>query len=139
MKNIVHTLMQVCLFGMMTLGVFAQTTTIRPNVVSNPQLSYDAIVALPSPQRGDTVYDLTFNCLRVYNGTKWVCTFQNPTDPTANMAALAKAGGTSDDGGSNVAVDGNGNVYVTGSFGDIASFGGNSLTSMGGADIFIAK
>ncbi|HAK78369.1 MAG TPA: hypothetical protein DCM71_16015 [Runella sp.] len=128
-----------------TLGAVAQSVTIRPSGITPaiggtyPRLAYDALVALPNPQRGDMAYDLTFNCLRIYNGNKWVCTFQSPTDLTPNMAAIARGGGTDWDNGYDVAVDGSGNFYVTGSFEGTATFGTISLTSVGFGDIFVAK
>jgi hypothetical protein len=48
-------------------------------------------------------------------------------------------GGTYDDGGLGIAVDGSGNVLVTGYFYGNVDFGGGELTSGGGYDIFVAK
>ncbi len=48
-------------------------------------------------------------------------------------------GSTSEDVGGGVAVDMPGNVAVTGSFRGAVSFGGSTLTSAGGSDIFVAK
>jgi chitodextrinase len=51
-------------------------------------------------------------------------------------------GGTGNDMGFGIAVAGNGDVAVTGSFGNFGSavdFGGGPLTSAGGPDIFVAK
>jgi len=48
-------------------------------------------------------------------------------------------GGASDDLGVGIAVDGDGNAYVTGVFYGTADFGSYSLTSAGGSDIFVAK
>lgn len=49
-------------------------------------------------------------------------------------------GSTSDDGGQAVATDSQGNVLVTGSFSGTVDFGGGqTLTSMGGANAFFAK
>ena len=48
-------------------------------------------------------------------------------------------GGTSSDYGGAVAVDSNANVFITGEFRNTANFGGGTLTSMGGEDIFVAS
>jgi fibronectin type III domain protein/beta-propeller repeat-containing protein len=49
-------------------------------------------------------------------------------------------GGTgSTDSGNGVAVDGSGNVVLTGNFGGTTDFGSGALTSVGGDDIFVAK
>jgi len=51
-----------------------------------------------------------------------------------------KAGGSSGDDQSNaVAVDSNGDVYVTGAFEQTATFGSTTLTTAGNDDIFVAK
>ena len=145
MRHLFKNLFAMGVLALWALGAVAQSVTIQPSGITPavggtyPRLTYDALIALPNPQKGDMAYDLTFNCLRVYNGNKWVCTFQSPTDPTPNMAAIAKAGGTSSDIGYGVAVDGSGNVYVTGKLRDTASFGTTNLTSAGVEDIFVAK
>ncbi|MEN6494052.1 MAG: SdrD B-like domain-containing protein, partial [Thermoguttaceae bacterium] len=48
-------------------------------------------------------------------------------------------GGSNDDVAYSVATDTAGNAYVTGSFQGTVDFGGTSLTSNGGKDIFVAK
>jgi len=48
-------------------------------------------------------------------------------------------GSTGDDYGQSVAVDGSGNVFVTGYFSGTVDFGGGNRVSAGGYDIFLAK
>jgi PKD repeat protein len=50
-----------------------------------------------------------------------------------------RLGGTGNDYGYGVAVDGAGNVIVVGAIGGVANFGGVSLTPLGGSDGFVAK
>ncbi|WP_435355602.1 SBBP repeat-containing protein [Emticicia sp. SJ17W-69] len=123
----------------------AQNVTILPSGISPtingtyPRLSYDALIELPIPQVGDIAYDTTFLCLRVYNGSKWVCTYQNPSNSTPNMAAIVIEGGTSLEAAKCIAVDASGYIYITGSFSGTAKFGATTKTSAGEIDIFVAK
>ncbi|HXJ80395.1 MAG TPA: PKD domain-containing protein [Candidatus Methylomirabilis sp.] len=50
-----------------------------------------------------------------------------------------RMGGASDDNGLGLAVDQSGNVILTGTFQGTVSFGGNSFTSAGLTDMFVAK
>ena len=61
--------------------------------------------------------------------------------PTAVPSApwAKRWGGTGSDATKAVAIDGNGDVVVTGSFTGSADFGGGALTTVGSADVVIAK
>ncbi len=58
---------------------------------------------------------------------------------SGNFLIARKRVGTGLDPGANVDLDSAGNVYVCGAFTGTATFGGFTLTSSGGSDIFIAK
>ncbi|MCK5052547.1 MAG: SBBP repeat-containing protein [Candidatus Cloacimonetes bacterium] len=60
-------------------------------------------------------------------------------DANGNWLWAIQAGGSGFDGGHGIAIDENGNSYVTGIFMDTATFGSYSLNSSGGYDIFVAK
>ena len=60
-------------------------------------------------------------------------------DINGNWLWAKQAGGTDDDYGNGIAVDANGNSYVTGYFSESATFGTTTLTSSGDIDIFVAK
>lgn len=124
---------------------FAQHTTAASTGTLPPSLSYDAVMALPSPTKGSLVLDNTNNIPRVYNGSKWVPLLTSYELTTTAWKAGSSIAGYGDDSGNSIAVDANGNVYVTGYFRNTATFGSTTLTaasggnSFGAADIFIAK
>jgi hypothetical protein len=60
-------------------------------------------------------------------------------DPAGTVLWAMKAGGTDDEYGASIAVDGSGNCYVTGQFGGSATFGNTTVVSSGSEDVFIAK
>lgn len=60
-------------------------------------------------------------------------------DPDGNHIWSQRFGDFDGQVGTSVAVDGAGNVLLTGSFGGTVDFGGGPLTSAGGGDIFQAK
>ena len=59
------------------------------------------------------------------------------TDGT--LAWAKQEGGTNNDYGDGIAIDGNGNIYVTGDFSGSITFDGTTLTSTGSTDMFVAK
>jgi hypothetical protein len=61
------------------------------------------------------------------------------SNPNGNRIWSVSAGGTGNDEGFGIAVDGAGNVYVTGYFTGTATFGSHTLTAIGDSDIFVAK
>jgi hypothetical protein len=104
-----------------------------------PKMNWAQIKAITPATTGMVVYDTEFNCLRIYNGTKWVCSNDQAdlfapsgsfTTQTASGVIVSRA----------VATDASGNVYITGNFSGTATFGIlPSITSSGGNDLFIAK
>ena len=69
--------------------------------------------------------------------------FVSKLDASGNYVWAKKMGGASYDDGRSIAVDGSGNVYITGYFQATADFdpnaGSANLTSAGGFDIFVSK
>jgi hypothetical protein len=67
----------------------------------------------------------------------FVCNLAYAAGPSWVQAI--RAGGSGSDQGNAVKTDQSGNQYVTGSFSSSAQFGSQTLSSQGGADIFLAK
>lgn len=96
---------------------FGQSTVLLPNINETPRLNYSQIVALPSPKVGSMVFDTNSNCLRIYNGLEWLCTFENSA-----QTAWKVTGGSSKSIVHSVS-DAIGNLYVLGNFGGTVDFG----------------
>ncbi|MBK9510766.1 MAG: hypothetical protein IPO04_15565 [Cytophagaceae bacterium] len=139
-KSILHTL----IFCLLSITITAQNVSILPTGItpapaaSYPRISYDQILALPAPQAGDMAYDLTFNCLRVFNGTKWLqlITTQDIGQVSGFAWQLTSNASLSVNG---MVKDASGNIYVTGNFNGTAVFGNTNYISTGDNDVFLAK
>lgn len=121
-------------------STIAQNITITPTAITPLQggvqkLSYDDIRAINNPQPGDQAYDLTYQTMRFYNGSRWVDSqVSSPYKPsiagfkTSNNVSFSK-----------VQIDTLGNIYVVGNFTSNITLGNTVLTSAGGVDVFVAK
>jgi hypothetical protein len=138
-------ILNICIINVTVIfSISGQNVTILPsgitpnNIGSYPRLTYDQILALPSPQKGDLAMDLTFNHLRYYNGVKWV-SILTTEDISLPLSMAWKAGGSNFDAGNKVVIDAIGNIYLTGYFYGTATFGTTTINSAGSSDVFIAK
>ncbi len=116
----------------------AQSSLLSPTSLRPPSLSYEEILALPSPLPGSIVFDNTFEVLRVYKNSKWGQILTTHGIAPASISAW-KTGGVDNDYSTDIDTDANGNVYITGSFYGTSVFGATNLNSAGEDDIFIAK
>lgn len=134
-------LFHICLLLLwVTSMVQGQSVTIQPGSAGNiqlPNLSYAQIMAISAPKEGMMAYDTTYHCLRYYNGSKWLCSDQNPNQPlTPQTTAWRQAGSY----GFGVQTDTNGNIYVVGMFFSTPDFGnGITKASNGNTDGYLLK
>jgi hypothetical protein len=107
-----------------------------------PRMSFDAIKAIANPAAGLQVYDLTYKCIRYYDGTKWVKMAGEKLEPGQPVGETAIYGEkTSSHVFSNkICSDAAGNIYTTGRFLSTATFGSVTLTASNNLhDAFVAK
>jgi len=141
MKSLLAVTLLLCLSFSFS---FAQNVTITPDGITPatpnlyPRLSHDALMALPNPQSGDIAYDVTFRCLRLYNGTKWARLMTDVELNTPSMTAWS-VGGVGSESSRSIAVDTLGNVYIAGYISGTTVFGNDTIVSAGIADVFVAK
>ncbi len=119
------------IFGIFTIKINAQNTSILPNKLDFAQRTYSQILAIPSPQKGNSCYDTDYNCLRIYNGTGWQCVDNVSTDANgycSGQVSVSTTGGIT--GSSPVFVEStsyNSNFYEVGyCFGIGPPYGGYS-------------
>ncbi len=106
--------------------------------------SYDEGVSIAVDTNGNSYVTGDFSGSATFGTTTLTSSgegdiFVAKMDISGNWLWAQQAGGTDYDSGFSVAVDANGNIYVTGSFKESATFGTTTLTSIGYSDIFIAK
>lgn len=75
----------ILVFTLIPLGLKAQSILITPgnsssNVLAKsttkgmeiPRLTSKNIVAMQNPIKGTLVFDLDYNCIRIFNGSRWI-------------------------------------------------------------------
>jgi hypothetical protein len=135
----------VSLILFISFNIFSQSLMLTPGnqgKLNLPKLTFEQIQAITAPESGSIVYDLTTNCLRFYNGTKWICTDQKANDfsPTAlNAWKVSELNPTSNFQCNHIAVDNQGNIFIAGIFKDNFKIGGITYTALGYADAFVVK
>lgn len=121
----------VLLTNVNVIGQFTEIlpTGINPLPSGNiPKLTYNQILALPTPQKGDLAIDLTYNYLRYYDGTKWVFFLTSNSDLTPSMNGQEFV--TDDDAfGYLICKDNAGNLFLTGIYEKSITFGSFTLTN----------
>ncbi|WP_337043799.1 SBBP repeat-containing protein [Emticicia sp. 17c] len=132
-------LIPLLLLSFVFINTLAQNVSIVPGGITPlvPRLSYKAILDISSPKVGDLAVDTTYNCMRFYNGNKWV--YFLTSEDTQLPDKIQQMGGPTDDLAYSVAVDASGNAYITGYFTGTAIFGNIQVVSYGGGDAFVAK
>jgi len=123
-NKIMKTIILSIIFIVFTFWVNAQNITITPSGItpvtytSFEKLTYAQIQAKTGMQNGDTVYDLTYNILRVYNGNKWLGV-EHPQKTEGEVAPMV----LQSDMAAICAIehDSQNNIYVAGSYSDSIS------------------
>ncbi len=136
------------IFFIMAVAVAnAQNVTITPEGITPltaaseyQRLNYDDIMALPSPEAGDMAYDLTFKCMRFYNGNQWTCSYKSPYVNEGEVALISTYGGPGLDSSADLIYDEDGNIFTTGYYTDSLIIGDTLLHANNNTqDIYLAK
>lgn len=136
MRNIILLILLVSNLSSFSQSVTITNTGITPNQGGVQKLTYDQLRQLPNSQEGDLAYDLTFNCLRHYNGVEWLCvTQENSLVPNAAIVKLLSSTNVEPTG---LELDSQENIIIIGAFNGTVNFGTTSLTSLY-SDMFMAK
>lgn len=124
---------------------FAQNVTILPSGITPatggiPKMTYEDILAIPSPEVGDLVIDISNNTLRMWNGTEWSY-FTSGLSKDNVLLTGYSIQGDSLEYVTSIDFDPSGNRYITGIFNGSASFGNTTLINPPGRlyTAFVAK
>jgi hypothetical protein len=128
-------------------NLIAQNVLIEPSGITPvtsssaiPKLSYDDLIALPSPAIGNMVYDTTFNCFRYHNGTKWIKMLNSQDIPQPSQKTIANVNVNSKMNVKDIKTDRDGNIYIAGNFNtNPINFGTITLNADFLDNYFVAK
>jgi Beta-propeller repeat len=104
-----------------------------------PTMNWAQIKAINPAKAGMVIYDSEFNCLRLYNGSTWVCLGDNKdvTSPPGSFSTKNYIGTAIP---KKMVTDAAGNVYMTGLLMDSISLSSlPTIYGSGNGDVFIAK
>ncbi len=126
---------------LLTPGGAAFDNNTNFKTIQLPKLTYEQIKSNFSSQVGSMVYDISSQCVRVFNGAEWVCLADNKSTPFAAPGYLANVRtiGSIDYhqysyngiGGSTLLTDMQNNLYLAGSFNNIPLYGFGCTSSAG--------
>jgi hypothetical protein len=131
------------LFLMLSCIIFAQAPEWQwANRAGGTDI--DKCLSIATDSQGNTYLTGSFGGTAHFGNTELTSSggediFVAKLDTNGNWLWAVGGGGMWYDIAYSIAVDADGNVYVTGYFNDTATFGSTSLTSSGNSDIFVAK
>lgn len=118
-----------------------QNTQISPSNLQLAQLTYDQIKAISSPAKGMMNYDITFNCVRVFDGNTWKSVDFNSNNNSLKVGyklGEANSGTNSNAKVINMIIDNSNNTILIGSFSGGFKFGSVPLFNTNPSS-FVAK
>lgn len=135
-----------------TLNVGIGTTTPHSSAILHlnstnkaflpTRMTYNQMLAIPSPQAGMVAYDTDAKTLRMYDGAKWI-RLSYPDDgfeATGNNELFASfASSLEEDYGTSIVTDNSGNVYLMGTYSGEIGFFGLATTGTLNSDVFLVK
>jgi len=139
MKRKLYLIIFFIAFSMLSLTSYAQI--YKFDWVNNPQMLINDVAS--DPNGGIYIVGLFQNTINIGEYTLNSYGMQDvlvaKLDDSGNYIWAINAGGTSTDVAESVACDGDGNVYVLGTFKSTATFGDTTLTALGKLDMFVSK
>ncbi len=132
-----------CFLFLIQILSFGQNVSILPTGITPapssayPRLTYEQIQSLANPQQGDLAYDLTFMCLRLYTGTKWLKLLTAQADEPSSVATAENISNSI--GYGSVKKDQQGNLLMAGTFMGTVNFGTGNITAINDRDVYVVK
>lgn len=150
-RNTVILLLLLCV--LLSRNVFAQPMRDTINCSNQPLLSWvktaggldvDQINDITTDELGNIYIAGAYSLEMDFQSTNLLSNgfkdfFVAKLTPDGSLIWIQSGGGPQDDEAKGIAIDENGNVYVTGIFRGQADFGSDTPNSIGGTDVFVVK